>query len=82
LLADKGVQAFVGTDEYLQHKVRRFSKEDFDIPIHKNEAFLLSDSDLRKKFQQRYEITKALYYKGQPAFADVLSRIGEYAAKL
>lgn len=44
LLDDRAVQDFIGTKEYLQHKKLRFSGEDFELPIQKNEAFLLSDS--------------------------------------
>jgi len=48
----------------LKHKELRFSTEDFELAINKNEAFLLSDSTIRDTFQKRYEVTKALYYKG------------------
>jgi hypothetical protein len=82
LLADKDVQEFIGTDEYQQHKEKRFSEEDFKIPINKNEAFLLSDKDIRERFRKRYELTKALYYKGQPSFDEILKRIHEYIDKL
>ena len=82
LLADKGVQDFIGTKEYLQHKQRRFSTEDFEIPINKNEAFLLTDRSIRERLQKRYETAKALYYKGQPPFGEVMKRIAEFIDKL
>jgi hypothetical protein len=82
LLADKDVRDFIGTEPYLKHKQLRFSKEDFELPISQNEAFLLSDNTLRETFQKRYEGTKALYYKNQPAFTDILARIAEFKEKL
>jgi len=82
LLADKAVQNFIGTEQYWRHKEQRFSKEDFDLPINKNEAFLLANPSVREKLQKRYETAKALYYKGQPPFAEVLKRIGGFIDKL
>ncbi|HWI93018.1 MAG TPA: nucleotidyl transferase AbiEii/AbiGii toxin family protein [Flavisolibacter sp.] len=82
LLNDERVQKFIGTPEYLDHKKTRFSTEDFELPIYQNEAFLLSDPELREKFRNRYEQSKGLYYKGQPAFEDLLSGITEYVERL
>jgi hypothetical protein len=82
LLADREVQDFIGTEPYIKHKQLRFSKEDFELPIAQNEAFLLNDSMLRETFQKRYEGTKALYYKSQPAFTDILDRIAAFKEKL
>lgn len=82
LLDDEGVKAFIGTSEYLKHKQDRFSKNDLALPINKNEAFLLSDSAIRRRLQKRYEGTKALYYKGQPPFDEVMKRIGEFVDRL
>jgi len=82
LLADNAVQEFIGTDEYRQHKERRFPEDDLKVPINKNEAFLLSDKKIREKLQKRYELTKALYYKGQPTFDDILKRIRQFVDKL
>ena len=82
LLADKAVQDFIGTEAYWLHKKLRLWAEDFDLPIYKNEAFLLSDTSVRENLQKRYELTKTLYYKGQPAFDDILKRIQEFVNKL
>ena len=82
LLADKQVQEFIGTEEYMQHKEKRFPKEDFDLPINQNDAFVFSNKDVKAKLQKRYEGTKSLYYKGQPSFDDVLNRILEFIDKL
>ena len=82
LLGDKGVQEFIGIDEYKKHKENRFPKDDLKIPINENEAFLLSDEGIRERFQKRYELTKALYYKGQPPFYEILKRIHQYIDRL
>jgi len=82
LLNDPMVREFIGTSAYLKHKKIRFSKEDFEIPISKNEAFLLSDRDLRETFRKRYEQSKGLYYNGQPDFSDLLDRIKDHVEKL
>lgn len=75
LLGDKRVIDFIGTEAYLEHKKKRFPKEDLEIPIRENEAFLLHDPALRANFRQRYEMTRALYYKGQPPFDSLLERM-------
>jgi hypothetical protein len=82
LLGDQRVIDFIGTEAYLEHKKKRFPTEDFDIPIGENEAFLLNDTALREKLRQRYELTKALYYKGQPSFDSLLERIGTHVEHL
>jgi hypothetical protein len=82
LLGNRVVQDFVGTPEYFEHKKNRFPKEDFEIPVSKNEAFLLSDPIVRSRFQKRYETTNPLYYKSQPAFDLVLLRISEFLTRM
>lgn len=82
LLGNEEVLAFIGTDEYHAHKADRFPKADLEIPIAKNEAFLLNDPELRKQFQQRYQSTAALYYKGQPSFDELLARIKKFIEKI
>lgn len=82
LLSNDEVLGFIGTPEYWEHKEKRFPKADLDIPIAKNEAFLLSDPTVRKHFESRYKMTKALYYKGQPAFDKMLETIHFYIEKL
>lgn len=79
LLGDQRIIDFIGTEAYFGHKKKRFPIEDFDIPISKNEAFLLNDLNLRDGFRRRYEATKALYYSGQPPFDGLLGRIVKYA---
>lgn len=78
LLGDKKVVQFIGTKEYKTHKEKRFPIEDFKIPISENPAFLLREENLKRNFKKRYESTKALYYKGQPTFEEILQRIRQY----
>ncbi len=75
LLGNEIVNNFIGTAEYHSHKKTRFPPKDFEIPIKQNEAFLLSDKELRERFRKRYLVTASLYYKGQPDFDDILVRI-------
>jgi len=82
LLDSPEVIKFIGTPEYFAHKERRFPKPDFEIPLNKNEAFLLTSEQLRKDFSERYKATATLYYQGQPAFDDLITRINSYLDKL
>jgi hypothetical protein len=75
LLNNPEVQQFIGTTEYEKHKIDRFPKQDLVVPIAKNEAFLLSDPEIRATFKKGYEETEALYYNGQPDFDQLLERI-------
>ena len=82
LLGDDHVQQFIGTPAYLAHKEKRFPAADRQIPIAKNEAFLLSDAIVKADFIKRYKETSALYYNGQPDFELLLERIYENIGKL
>lgn len=82
LLSNEQVLDFIGTKEYLEHKEKRFSKVDFDLPLKENEAFLLSHPELRKQFEKRFKQTAALYYKGQPEFEEMIKKIHEYIDRL
>ena len=75
LLGRDEVQQFIGTEEYEQHKKLRFPKKDLEIPVAQNEAFLLSDPELREKFKARYSATANLYYRGQRPFEELLGTI-------
>lgn len=76
------VLEFIGTEGYFEHKKARFPKKDLEIPISENEAFLLSNAEQRAAFEARYKATKALYYKGQPKFGDLLERIAQKIDRL
>jgi hypothetical protein len=82
LLNNQEVQQFIGTTEYEKHKIDRFPKQDLEVPIAKNQAFLLSDPKIRAAFKKSYEETKALYYNGQPDFDKLLGRMKDYIDKL
>ncbi len=82
LLSRKEIQDFIGTAKYLEYKEKHFPKADFAIPIKENDAFILSDPEIREKMEKRYESRKDLYYKGQPPFEDVLARIQQNIEKL
>ncbi len=80
LLADPVVQAFIGTEEYRAHKVRRFRSENQIIA--ENPAFLLDDPETFAAYERAYESTRSLYYRDRPAFSDILARIKSYAGQL
>jgi hypothetical protein len=82
LLDHDRILNFIGTEEYCKYKEQHFPKEDYAIPIAKNEAFLLTDQKIRDDFKSRYQVTKSLYYKGQPDFDDLIARIGKHIHKL
>lgn len=82
LLALEEVQSFIGTEAYLLHKKNRFPKQDLEIPIRENEAFLLGSINQRQRFKDRYIATEALYYRGQPEFNEILERISEHLNRL
>jgi len=82
LLENEEVVSFIGTEEYVSHKEKRFPKIDLETPIAQNEAFLLKSPELREDFRKRYKETSALYYSGQPDFEELLARIDKYISKL
>lgn len=82
LLGNEVVQEFIGTKEYEEHKKERFPQADQEIPISKNEAFLLNDLKLRDSIKARFQQTANLYYKGQPDFDELLNRINANLSKL
>lgn len=81
LLARPEVQSFIGTDAYKAHKVKRFRGGD-DPDITTNQAFILSDAKVRAEYEKAYAQTSALYYKGKPAFGEILARIAANARRL
>jgi hypothetical protein len=82
LLSHEEVRKFIGTQEYFDHKMARFPKADLEIPIAQNEAFLLSNAELRLRFKIRYQDTASLYYNGQPDFEEILARIKSFFVSL
>ena len=47
-----------------------------------NEAFVLSDPATRATLQKAYIASNALYFRGQPAFEEILTEIAKWAPKL
>lgn len=76
LLQDAETLAFIGTSEYKAHKERRFRSADNPI-IAENEAFLLSNPKTRADYKAAYQATRALYYRSQPDFDEILAKIQE-----
>lgn len=81
LLGDPEVQAFIGSPDYIAHKNTRFPVAD-NTNIAENPAFHLSDADTRALFELAYRSTRALYYRGQPEFGELMQRIGDHAGRL
>lgn len=68
------VQQFMKQPAYLNRKMQRFRSGD-ECVIAKNPAFLLEDPVERGQFAKEYRKSAALYYRGQPEFEQILSRI-------
>ncbi len=81
LLDDESVQAFIGTQAYLDHKDHRFRGDD-ERELTRNEAFALSDPATRRLYAAAYDRTRALYYRRQPSLDEILARLGEALPRL
>lgn len=81
LLGDDDVQAFIGSDAYVAHKMARFRGAD-EPDIRRNEAFWLNDPDTRRLYDRAYGATRALYYRDQPSLDAILARIAAVADRL
>jgi predicted nucleotidyltransferase component of viral defense system len=81
LLQRPEVQAFIGTAAYNNHKARRFRAGDNQV-IAQNEAFILSDTDTRKSYEEAYNKTSALYYAGKPSLDEIIQEIGKWKTRL
>ena len=81
LLKNPEIQEFILTEEYKNHKGKRFRKGDNPI-ILKNEAFFLREKEVRQKYQNEYELSQSLYYKEKPTFQEILQIIAKFADKL
>jgi hypothetical protein len=82
LLLREEIRAFIGTEEYLQHKANRIRGKDKEIPLSENPAFLLPDPKQRENFSTPYAGTANLYYNGQPPFEELLTIIHEALPRL
>jgi hypothetical protein len=82
LLDQPRILEFIKTQEYADHKSNHFPKEDLETPLSENEAFLISDPNIRNDFRSRYKLTIPLYYKGQPDFDDLIINIQKHIGDL
>jgi len=81
LLRTPAVQSFIGSDDYLAHKAKRFPQAD-NPNIADNPAFMLEDPAVRSGLAGAYAKSAALYYQGQPTFNDILGEIARWADRL
>jgi hypothetical protein len=81
LLQRPDMQAFIGTEEYKEHKKRRFRRGD-NPDITENQAFHLSDPATQAEYEKAYAATSSLYYAGKPAFDDILKEFAKWADRL
>jgi len=45
-------------------------------------ALLLNDQNIRKRFEERYRASAAIYYREQPSFDEIAELIQRYISKL
>ena len=81
LLQNPEIQGFILTQEYKDHKEKRFRSGDNPI-ILENEAFFLREKETRQKYQNEYELSRSLYYKEKPTFHEILQLIERFSALL
>ena len=81
LLGSDRIQQFIGSPEYIEHRSKMFPGEAIgSLAI--NEAFLLSDPETRKRYEEEYNSKAPMYYLDRPAFADILGWIHKQLANL
>jgi hypothetical protein len=81
LLASPEVLPFIGTSAYHVRKQERFPAAD-NQHIASNEAFILSQPEVRALYIAKYKETSGLYYAGQVPFEDLLARIALHIGRL
>ena len=81
LLESTEVLAYIGTPAYHARKQERFPAAD-NQHIPSNEAFLLSQPEVRVLYTARYKETSGLYYAGQVPFDDLLAHIHLHLQRL
>lgn len=75
------VQKFIGTTAYIKHKEERFRSGD-EKDLTKNEAFKLSNPEVRAVYAESFRRTRNLYYSGQPEFDEILLSLSIWLTKL
>jgi hypothetical protein len=75
------LQAFIGTDAYKAHKIKRFRSGD-NPNIAENPAFILADPETRNAYAKAFAESSALYYGDKPTFEQILAEIGKWIDRL
>lgn len=81
LLENAQVLEFIGQERYEKRKKERFRKAD-QLLISENPAFLFDEMAEISQLENAYQSTSALYYAGQPTFAELTSRIKSFVDRL
>jgi len=81
LLRRPEVQAFIGTADYQAHKTKRFRAGD-NPNIAQNQAFIVSDPEVRKAYTKAFAESSALYYGDKPTFEQILGEISKSSDRL
>lgn len=74
------VQAYIGTSDYESYKKERFRGD--DTKVANSSAFRLTETGERALFEREYINTRALYFRGQPLFDDILKKINHHLDRL
>lgn len=75
------VKKFIGSEDYLAHKKKRFRTKD-EPDLTKNQAFIISDAKTKQLYVDAFAKTKNLYFKGQPHFDAFLLEFSKWLARL
>lgn len=81
LLKRADVKAFIGTDEYFSHKNKKFRKSE-EKNLSKNEAFIMSDSDVFNFYNKKHIENKPLHYEEMPSFNEIMDTIRKTSKQL
>lgn len=81
LLDLDSVNDFIGTDKYESYKEERFRTGDIR-KISKNEAFIFSDKETYKFYENAFTKSTDLYYRGQPTFDEIMKKIKSHIERL
>ncbi len=81
LLKSERVQTFIGSKEYKEHKGKRFRAKD-ETDLTKNEAFILSSEDARKKYVAGFQSISSLFYGETPQLEKIIENLKPWLSKL
>jgi hypothetical protein len=82
LLKEERVKKFIGTEEYFEHKKKRFRSKD-EPDLTKNEGFLLSDPKILEKYEEGFKNIKSLFYnEKKPVMKDILANLKPWLSLL